>query len=342
MIVSNYKSFIFLHIPKSAGSSIVKTIGRYGDTSNTDVFAARTLKHEVARVIREVDPGRFDQYLTFCFVRNPWDRLVSWYFYENKLQYGFSHVFPKFDDFVAYLDKAWEYISLQWEYKMYRVMNDPFVIPLPQTDYVWDGEGRLMVDYVGRFENVREDFYQLMKVLDLQANLTHQNRTVHKTYQEYYTKNTRDVVEKLFRKEISFWDYQFDNDHVPVLHCSERYLQLEQGLQKIDQKKYDEAETHYQKMQAGPFRNLANKRLAQIYYSMGRYGDCLDYGLKMVEACPEDIDGWTLVMKSAGELDNRLLFNQALARLHVYNELVQSSKVSRRQILKSIMRRKQG
>jgi len=228
---------------------------------------------------------------------------------------------------------------LQWNYKIYRVMNDPYVIPLPQIDFVLDSSDQLLVDYVGRFESIQGDFSRLMKILDLNVNLSHQNKTAHNKYQEYYSKKTQGIVERIFQKEIAFWEYRFDNEQKPITHCSNRYLQLEECQLKVEQGKYEEAENLFHEMQKSSLSNLAMKKLAQLYYSWGRYSESLDFGLKIVDCCNEDVDSWSLIMKSAHKLDNQSIFNQALVRIRIYNELRLSSKISKKQLLKSIIKK---
>jgi tetratricopeptide (TPR) repeat protein len=304
IIVSNHKKFFFLHIPKSAGRSVAQALARYDDLSSDDVFSNLRLKHETARILRGVDENRFEKYLTFCFVRNPWDRLVSWYFYEKKNQHGFRSVFLRFEDFVHYLDQAWEFIKLQKDYGIYRIMNDPYVIPLPQTDFVLDSKNRLMVDYIGRFENINEDFRQLMDILNLKTELPYVNKTAHANYQEYYTERTRDIVGKCFQKEIDFWSYQYDGENTPVLHRSERFRQLEDARSKLRNGQCEEAEKICQPMLTSSLGYLADKMLAQIYFEQEKYTECVECSLRVVEKDPEDMDGWLLLLKSSSLLDN--------------------------------------
>ena len=67
------KKSIFIHIPKTAGTSILKSLGGWaGD-------------HCSYREYLQASPTKFKEYFKFCFVRNPYDRLVSTY---NYLKYG--------------------------------------------------------------------------------------------------------------------------------------------------------------------------------------------------------------------------------------------------------------
>ena len=60
---------IFIHIPKTAGSSIVEML--FNEPS----------RHIPYFVYRDANPEKFRQFFKFAFVRNPWDRLVSTYFF---------------------------------------------------------------------------------------------------------------------------------------------------------------------------------------------------------------------------------------------------------------------
>ena len=92
MIISHKKKFIFVHIYKTAGSSVRRRLERFDAaynlfhwgkskfTPNPVLIAPLGLKHSDAKTIRKaVGAETYDSYFSFCFVRNPWDWQVSLY-----------------------------------------------------------------------------------------------------------------------------------------------------------------------------------------------------------------------------------------------------------------------
>src|SRR5690606_33093610 len=88
---------------------------------------------------RYVSPLQFAEYFKFAFVRNPWDRVVSMYKWH-----GF-HQICSFRSFVAHELTGWLWRNKHWFVR-------------PQCDFVCDDDGRLLVDYVGRYETLQADF----------------------------------------------------------------------------------------------------------------------------------------------------------------------------------------
>ncbi|PWJ40939.1 sulfotransferase family 2 domain-containing protein [Sediminitomix flava] len=185
---------LFIHIPKSAGSSIGKVL--IGDKKpghwTTDDFMA-------------MNKARFNEYYKFCFVRNPWDRVVSSFFYlkkggNNPKDLEFSQTELKninsFEEFVYSLN---ENENLQ-----------NWIHFIPQNHFITDGYGRINVDYVGKFESLDQDFSLVLEKIGLpQIELPKVNKSKHKNYQEYYTDETKEIIGNLYREDISLFNYTF-------------------------------------------------------------------------------------------------------------------------------------
>ena len=73
MIIEEHKT-IFIHIPKNAGTAI-ETL--FGNSS----FKIQPPKHANIHEIKKTFPEIYDSYSTFTIIRNPYDKMVSWYFY---------------------------------------------------------------------------------------------------------------------------------------------------------------------------------------------------------------------------------------------------------------------
>jgi S-methylmethionine-dependent homocysteine/selenocysteine methylase len=79
-----------------------------------------------------------------------------------------------------------------------------------QKEMVTDEQGHLIVDFIGRFENLEPDFQQICNKLNIKASLPSLNTTVHKDYKSYYNDKTRQMVAEHFKADIEFFGYTFE------------------------------------------------------------------------------------------------------------------------------------
>jgi hypothetical protein len=223
---------IFVHIPKAAGRSVEMyfmnrlNLDRDDEThrqqmllNDNDDPARGTEKLSHLSASEYVDCGYisqqdFDNYFKFSFVRNPWSRLVSEYRYRNFL----SH--KSFKDFVMH-----KLPIPGWDDKYRHVM--------PQSDMLYDNNGHLLVDFVGKFENLQQDFDQVCIQLGFNdsrlphinssdkksrelrrkaRNIFHRNKESSlRRYNEFYDEETRGYVAELYQADIKNFNYCFDD-----------------------------------------------------------------------------------------------------------------------------------
>lgn len=182
---------IFIHIPKTAGSAVAQSL-----------FDAPS-RHDPYWVYKTVNASKFGAYFKFAFVRNPWDRLVSSYEYlsagGNDLQdrvWAARHM-PRYPDFGSFVRKGLTEPGIRsWMH---------FV---PQTDFILDRTGRLMVDFLGRFENLEEDFRAVASRLNSGARLETANASQRRPFQSYYDQDTARIVRNVYARDIEVLGYQ--------------------------------------------------------------------------------------------------------------------------------------
>jgi hypothetical protein len=75
---------------------------------------------------------------------------------------------------------------------------------------ITDAGGNLLVDFVGAYENLEEDFDEITRILGIRAVLPHVNRSAHRDYRDHYNDRTRAVVAEHFRPDIERFAYSFD------------------------------------------------------------------------------------------------------------------------------------
>jgi len=151
-------------------------------------------EHAPARAVKKcLPPELYVRLFKFAFVRNPWDRLVSRHAHLLQSQDHPRHrLVKKLGSFENYL--AWE-IARQ---KMH------------QHAYIYNARGDCLVDFVGYYERLQEDFARVCERLEIRADLPRVNTSVHRDYRLYYTPATRELVAKHFRRDIELFGYEFE------------------------------------------------------------------------------------------------------------------------------------
>jgi hypothetical protein len=76
--------------------------------------------------------------------------------------------------------------------------------------FVTDADGELLVDFVGRFESLREDFGHVCRTLGLNLRLPHANKSAHRDYRTCYNDRTAELVGTHFRQDVERFGYTFD------------------------------------------------------------------------------------------------------------------------------------
>lgn len=206
-MISHEHRCIFIHIPKTGGMSIEDVIWP-GERTEQHLWAGLItryrnkyqtggLQHLLARQIRqEVGSAVFDSYFKFTFVRNPWDKAVSQFAYmaqrpDLREMIGIQDDTP----FSEYLELTGLHTHIQWQ---------------RQLEFLRDEDGANLVDFVGRFENLRQDAQFVFERIGLnRKELPHINATSHRPYREYYDLQTRERLRQRYEEDIEAFGYQF-------------------------------------------------------------------------------------------------------------------------------------
>ena len=177
MINHKYKC-IFIHIPRTSGTSLEKSFG-YGDAPD---------KHYNAQdIFNKVGTKVWNSYFKFTFVRNPWDRVISLYH-----QPAFNKIGEKSGKSLEYFLE--NYSPYSWEHG------------ITFCDYLNYGK----IDFVGRFESREDDIRFVSKKIGLEITSSyHSRRTKHKHYTEYYNNGTRATVAAIYKDDIELFRYKF-------------------------------------------------------------------------------------------------------------------------------------
>ena len=152
-------------------------------------------------------PKYWGKYFSFTTVRNPWDRLVSTYFYDLSCYRNPEIVEIPRRTLIHKLGA--EGFGHYVKNYLTSLLGDPSRIQnlhySPQINWF-----KNKFDYVCRFENFQSDFDQVCRQTGMQRQeLPHLNRSSHKNYAEYYDNETRKLVANIYAKDIKEFGYEF-------------------------------------------------------------------------------------------------------------------------------------
>lgn len=212
-MISVKHKFIFIHIPKCAGTSVYKALMPKQDWHNInntehggwDDKNKIHKQHATALQTKEFYCSNFNDYFSFTFVRNPWSKMVSDYLWMTNLDES-SNGYRRKGAFLEYLNNEndFDLENLKKE-TFYRYDHI-----LPQTDFVLNNKGERMVDFIGKFENLQEDFNVICDKIGIpRQQLPHTNKSQHKHYTEYYNNQTREIVAEKYAKDIEYFGHEF-------------------------------------------------------------------------------------------------------------------------------------
>lgn len=213
MLFSKKKRFLFVHVPKTGGTSIVSVLKK--DSNRVPLplraigyaFDDRGVKlpswtypitgypyHVSAKALKEFwGDEEFSKYYKFAFVRNPWDLTVSEYFYILRKKNHHLHrkvsKLNGFEDFVSWKEN--NYVR-------------------PQANWLCDHEGHLLMDFVGKFENYTNDANNILKELGSSMVVPHKNATQKSDFREYYNDELVERVAEIYAPDIELFGYSFE------------------------------------------------------------------------------------------------------------------------------------
>ncbi|MCF2905043.1 sulfotransferase family protein [Octadecabacter sp. CECT 8868] len=207
-MICHRRKFVFLHIGKTGGQSVEKALRpfafsriqrfvRYVDirTTKRDPYGIHAAgSHPTATELRQtIGDEAYDSYYSFCFVRNPWSRLLSYYKF-SKLKEGR----PAFDDastldFNAFIAKHGDTAPMR-----------------QQSELLLNNNGQIDVDFVGRFETLENDFQTVCETLGCSVELPHKNSTKKSDFRTAYSEESVDRVARWFADDVTNFGYTFE------------------------------------------------------------------------------------------------------------------------------------
>ena len=211
MLYSREKKFLFIHIPKTAGKSIKEALSRYTFSPGAVNFICRRLgkvfpplvplflyrfqtydPHLLYREVQKFIPAQeLENCFKFCFVRNPYERIISYY----------NHI-------LSHPDHAFHKRVQQWGSFEAMVLRLPELNEPSQASFIKNESGTLAMDFVGRFEELHRDFESINSRLSLQmklpwVNLSHTKSDVEK----FCSDNTKLSIYRIYEEDFDLFEY---------------------------------------------------------------------------------------------------------------------------------------
>lgn len=192
---------LFIWIPKAAGTSIQRAlpmkryIGEIHDMEKFDNEGFATFGHASIMTLINMGiilPSWYDHAFKFCFVRNPFDRMVSLYHHylgRKRIKRGFNR-------FCKTILKSRDFIG-PYNYKGFSQAR-------PQNDWLVAD-----IDFIGRVENLQDDLDIICKRLDLPlVKVTYENRSSRSHVRSYYNDELIKIVGEIYADDFDIFGYE--------------------------------------------------------------------------------------------------------------------------------------
>jgi len=199
-MISDTHKFTWIHIPKCGGVSMHWILHKYlSENSN---------HHNLDYAVSQYP--RCENYFKFTFVRNPWSRILSLYFFwKNQHKDHEYYIYDK--DEVDYIHEN----NLSFKDFANKIKDNTRVLlgkPHAQSycDFYKILNGDFKFDFIGKVENLQNDFKSVCEKIGIPyEEIPHKNKSPHKHYTEYYDNETMEIVAEIYANDIEYFGYKF-------------------------------------------------------------------------------------------------------------------------------------
>jgi len=217
-MLSIEKNFLFIHIPKTGGNSIQNILKLYSEDKiikknklqdGKERFEIENShynysKHATLSIYkRQLPINIYENLFKFTVIRNPYDRLISYYFSPNRKKNEFNR--EEFIEIIKTTPTIEHYVN---EYSRKEIFYQKLGIKINRGQSLGENINRFL-----SFESLEKDFEDVCKTLNINgAQLPHRNKSEKNHYSYYYDKYLYDLVSKKFKNEIEHFHFEFKNN----------------------------------------------------------------------------------------------------------------------------------
>ena len=206
MIISELHKFIFAAIPKTGTHAVRRALREHmgpEDAEQVGLFVQRKLPIPdlarlghghltLAQVRPYLQPEMFKTFFKFAFVRNPFDRFVS---------------------YCAFVTRDTGEFDRDPQAVMRDILADPpsdHILFHPQHSFIADASGELLADYVGRVEEMQKSYDEIAARIGIPtAPLDKVNASNRRDYRDYYDPPVIEGVAKYYARDLEIFGYEF-------------------------------------------------------------------------------------------------------------------------------------
>jgi Sulfotransferase family len=206
MIISRQHKFIFVAVPKTGTHSVRRALRTHmgpDDHEQVGLFIRRLLPYpelaalqhghlSLSQVRPHIGEEAFQAYFKFAFVRNPFDRFVS---------------------YCAFMSRDNGEFERNPRGVMSAILAEPpkdHILFAPQHAFVADNSSKILADAIGRVEDMQTHYDNFAGRLGFATTLLERaNGSRRGEYRAYYNDALVEGVSALYRRDLELFDYRF-------------------------------------------------------------------------------------------------------------------------------------
>lgn len=207
MIISHQHRFVFAAIPKTGTHSVRQALREHmseDDLEQVGLFVNKRFPFEELATIKhghitleQIRPflgdEAFADYFKFAFVRNPFDRFISYCAFMTRADGAFLKNPKQVMNYILFQARPMQHILFQ-----------------PQHTFVTGVDGALLADHVGRVEDMQASYDAICERIGIpSAQLGQVNSSRRGSYRDYYDQALIDGVAELYRRDLELFGYEF-------------------------------------------------------------------------------------------------------------------------------------
>jgi hypothetical protein len=192
----------FIHVPKTAGTTVGLWMQSYITQPGTEV------KYWDYHPLCSSIQNTFAKNFTFTVVRNPWDRMVSYYNWVKDVKDYRNSQFVTDNNLDPNNWPSFEWFITNMDNFTYNNPRGPYKTGAHAPQVYWhDGQ----IDAYLKFENLDKDFVQIQNIFECHEPLEKikVSRPPNDDYKNYYNDTTKAIVDRLYAEDIERFGYTF-------------------------------------------------------------------------------------------------------------------------------------